>query len=228
MTKETGGDLVKDVEYSMGLVGSVLRAIVLFTGSFGITYSHIVWYQSEFLALEIRAAGSAIATGSCWVANLVVSVTYLTELETLTAAGTYGLYFGFILVGYVFVYFCYPETSESLTASPWRDADHDRGLVHRRNPGHLFERFRSQEGTSDAAGEARTCQRQTTRTSRPHVHGGRHPARGTQNHVSSQHPCESSLLHPNPSRDALKQIAFEKAGQKSMRVEEDAAGKARA
>ncbi|WVW85198.1 hypothetical protein I302_107236 [Kwoniella bestiolae CBS 10118] len=110
LTKETAGDLVAGYQYGSGLVGSVLGAILLFTVCFGLTYSHIVWYQSEFLALEIRAVGSAIATTSCWVANLIVSVCYLTQLDHLGATGTYGLYLGFMIVGYVFVWFCYPET----------------------------------------------------------------------------------------------------------------------
>lgn len=94
------------------MVGSVLSSIVLFVIPFGLTYSHIIWYQSEFLPLEIRAAGSAISTTACWLANLVVSVAYLTQLEKLGATGTYGLYLGFITIGYIFVYFCYPETSQ--------------------------------------------------------------------------------------------------------------------
>jgi SP family myo-inositol transporter-like MFS transporter 13 len=110
LTLPTSGQLVEGYEYSKALTGSVLGAIIFFTMSFGLTYSHIVWYQSEFLALEIRAAGSAISTTACWLANLVVSVTYLSELETLGAAGTYGLYLGFITIGYIFVLFCYPET----------------------------------------------------------------------------------------------------------------------
>lgn len=110
LTKDTGGQLDSNHQYNSALVGSVLGAIVLFTCSFGLTYSHIVWYQSEFLALEIRAAGSAIATTACWIANLVVSVAYLSQLEALTAAGTYGFYLALIIIGYVFVFFCYPET----------------------------------------------------------------------------------------------------------------------
>lgn len=94
----------------MKLVGSVLGSIICFVIPFGLTYSHIVWYQSEYLALEIRAAGSAISTTACWVANLVVSVAYLTQLNSLGASGTYGLYLGFVVMGYIFIVFCYPES----------------------------------------------------------------------------------------------------------------------
>lgn len=92
------------------MVGSVLAAILVFSCCFGFSYSFLVWYQSEFLALEIRAAGSAIATTSCWLANLVVSVAYLTQLKSMGAHGTYAMYAGFIALGGIFAFFCYPET----------------------------------------------------------------------------------------------------------------------
>jgi SP family myo-inositol transporter-like MFS transporter 13 len=112
MTRSTGNQLDASVTYEMKYVGNVLGALILFTCSFGLTYSHIVWYQSEFLALEIRAAGSAIATTACWVANLIVSISFLSMLNTMTPMGVYGFYLGLITIGYVFVHFCYPETSE--------------------------------------------------------------------------------------------------------------------
>jgi SP family myo-inositol transporter-like MFS transporter 13 len=97
---------VADYPYDKSLVGSALGTIILFVVGFGSFYGYICWYQSEFLPLEIRAAGSAIAVSACWIANLVVSVAYLTQLESLGASGTYGLYLGFICLSYVFVYFC--------------------------------------------------------------------------------------------------------------------------
>lgn len=115
MTRDTGNTLDANVTYPMKYVGNVLGALILFTCNFGLTYSHIVWYQSEFLALEIRAAGSAIATTSCWLANLVVSVSFLSMLNKMTPMGVYGFYLGLITIGYGFVYFCYPETSESIS-----------------------------------------------------------------------------------------------------------------
>ena len=94
------------------MVGVVIGGIVVFVTGFGATYAHVIWQQSEFLALEIRATGSAIATTANWIGNLVVSVAYLTQLESLGPSGTYCLYLGFSTVGYIFVVFCYPETSE--------------------------------------------------------------------------------------------------------------------
>ena len=117
MTRATGNQLDAAVTYEMKYVGNVLGALILFTCSFGLTYSHIVWYQSEFLALEIRAAGSAIATTYCWLANLVVSISFLSMLNTMTPMGVYGFYLGLITIGYAFVHLCYPETSVYITSS---------------------------------------------------------------------------------------------------------------
>ncbi|KAL4809092.1 general substrate transporter [Aspergillus unguis] len=110
MCKPTGGFLDENYGYSQKNVGLVIAGIVLFVAGFGSTYAHLVWYQSEYLALEIRAAGSAISTTASFTANLVVSVSYLSQLETITPSGTYGLYLCFILIGLVLAYFCYPET----------------------------------------------------------------------------------------------------------------------
>lgn len=111
LCKPTGGFLEKGYDYPQLNVGLVIAGIVIFVVGFGSTYAHLCWYQSEYLALEIRAAGSAISTTASFSANLVVAVTFLTELENLTPAGTYGLYLGFVIIGLILAYFCYPETS---------------------------------------------------------------------------------------------------------------------
>lgn len=79
MCKPTGGFLVEGHEYSQKLVGMVVAGIVIFVVGFGSTYAHLCWYQSEYLALEIRAAGSAISTTASFSANLIVAVTFLSE-----------------------------------------------------------------------------------------------------------------------------------------------------
>ncbi|KAJ9499201.1 hypothetical protein H2202_005358 [Exophiala xenobiotica] len=110
MCKPTGGVLVEGYQYPQKLVGLVIAGIVIFVTGFGSTYVHLCWYQSEYLALEIRAAGSAVSTAASFTANLVVAVSFLSELETLTPSGIYGLYLCFVLIGLALAYFCYPET----------------------------------------------------------------------------------------------------------------------
>ncbi|WWD00015.1 hypothetical protein V866_006923 [Kwoniella sp. B9012] len=110
MTAETDHLLVTGYDYSHTMAGLLVGGIVLFVIGYGMSYSFLGWYQSEFLALEIRGSGSGISTVSVWVANLIVSVSYLSQLETITPTGTFCLYLGFTFVGYIFAYFCYPES----------------------------------------------------------------------------------------------------------------------
>ncbi|THZ17469.1 hypothetical protein D6C91_05908 [Aureobasidium pullulans] len=110
MCKDTGHVLVDGHTYPQKDVILVITGIVIFVTGFGSTYAHLCWYQSEYLALEIRAAGSAISTTASFTANLVVAVSFLSELQTLTPSGTYGLYLCFIIIGLVLAYWCYPET----------------------------------------------------------------------------------------------------------------------
>ena len=112
MCKPTGGFLDTSYSYDTTDVGIVIGGIVFFVVGYGLTYSHLVWYQAEYLTLEVRSMGSGIATTVCWIANLVVSVSYLSELETMTPSGTYGFYFGISVIGFVFLVFCLPETSK--------------------------------------------------------------------------------------------------------------------
>lgn len=79
MCKPTGHVLVQGHIYPQKDVGLVIAGIVIFVVGFGSTYAHLCWYQSEYLALEIRAAGSAISTTASFSANLVVAVSFLSE-----------------------------------------------------------------------------------------------------------------------------------------------------
>ncbi|WWC87425.1 uncharacterized protein L201_002314 [Kwoniella dendrophila CBS 6074] len=110
MTESTDHLLITGHDYSHTIAGLLIGGIVLFVIGYGMSYSFLGWYQSEFLALEIRASGSGISTVATWVSNLVVSVSYLSELENITPTGTFCLYLGFSVIGYIFVYFCYPES----------------------------------------------------------------------------------------------------------------------
>ncbi|KAI5476111.1 MFS transporter, SP family, solute carrier family 2 (myo-inositol transporter), member 13 [Pseudohyphozyma bogoriensis] len=110
LTKSTGGFLVEGAPYPQSIAGCLIGGIVFFVACFGISLSFIPWYQSEFLALEIRAAGSAVSSTALWLSNLVISVSYLSMLNNMTPSGTYGLYAGWVLIGYMFIYLCYPET----------------------------------------------------------------------------------------------------------------------
>ncbi|THX69800.1 hypothetical protein D6D05_08872 [Aureobasidium pullulans] len=79
MCKDTGHVLVDGHIYPQKDVILVITGIDIFVTGFGSTYAHLCWYQSEYLALEIRAASSAISTTASFTANLVVAVLFLSE-----------------------------------------------------------------------------------------------------------------------------------------------------
>ncbi|KAJ5683645.1 hypothetical protein N7462_006810 [Penicillium macrosclerotiorum] len=91
-------------------------------------HTYVGWYQSEYLALETCAAGSAISTAASFSANLVVAVSFLTELEQMTPSGAYGHYLGFIIVGLTLAYFCYPETEGLSVDEAFTLFDEDFGV----------------------------------------------------------------------------------------------------
>ncbi|KIR68153.1 MFS transporter, SP family, solute carrier family 2 (myo-inositol transporter), member 13 [Cryptococcus bacillisporus CA1873] len=157
MCKETGGFLVEGFVYNQRDVGLVIAGIVVFVMGFGSTYAHLCWYQSEYLALEIRAIGSAISTTASFSANLVVAVSFLSELETLTPSGTYGLYLGFVVIGYVLAYFCYPETKGLSIDEAFSLFDDDFGVKKsvkmRREKAEAQRRYNVEGGESGQAVE---------------------------------------------------------------------------
>ena len=75
-------------------------------------------------------------------------------LETLTPAGTYAFYLALVIVGFIFVLFCYPESSESLGNRSDKRGLHDRGSINRRDTSHLRGRVRYTQSRKNAAREA--------------------------------------------------------------------------
>ncbi|GFO15459.1 solute carrier family 2 (facilitated glucose transporter), member 13 [Plakobranchus ocellatus] len=66
--------------------------------------------NSEIYPLWARSTGNSLATATNWIANLAVSMTFLTLTETLTKAGTYWMFVGIASLGFVFISTCVPET----------------------------------------------------------------------------------------------------------------------
>lgn len=67
------------------------------------------WLSSEFFPMEVRAMGTMMLTMTCWGSNVIVASTFLTQMETTTPSGAFGFYAAICLLGWVCVYFCYPE-----------------------------------------------------------------------------------------------------------------------
>ena len=59
----------------------------------------------------MRGIGTSLATATNWGANLLINSTYLSLMDTITPAGSFGFYAGLCFLGCLFVIFCYPETA---------------------------------------------------------------------------------------------------------------------
>ncbi|KAI5477346.1 MFS transporter, SP family, arabinose:H+ symporter [Pseudohyphozyma bogoriensis] len=114
MTLTTNGELLDDpaIEYPRDWTGVMIGMFVLFIIGYSPACGSLPYTAIELVPLEIRGLGAAITTGAQWAGNIVISATYLTLLHSrLRATGLYGVFAGICLLGFIFVYFCYPEAS---------------------------------------------------------------------------------------------------------------------
>ncbi|XP_059167029.1 proton myo-inositol cotransporter-like [Physella acuta] len=69
--------------------------------------------NSEIYPIWARSTGNSLSAATNWIANLLVSMTFLTLTETLTKYGTYWLFVGIGILGLVFIGTLLPETKGS-------------------------------------------------------------------------------------------------------------------
>ncbi|GCF08822.1 sugar porter family MFS transporter [Dictyobacter arantiisoli] len=107
----------------LGLLGAVfaigpthaslvtLIALMIYIIAFAISMGPVFWLMSaEIFPTKVRAAGASTCSFSNWVANFLVSVTFLTLINGLGSAGTFWLYG---IIGVLTLVFCItlvPET----------------------------------------------------------------------------------------------------------------------
>lgn len=73
--------------------------------------------QSEVFPIALRGKGNGVATAVNWICNLVVSITYLSMINTMTTAGTFWFYAGLSLIFWLLVFFFVPEVRKIWHAS---------------------------------------------------------------------------------------------------------------
>lgn len=111
MTENTGMRLVEDVSYPLQWSNMMLGMMVVFIAFYALGTGNITWTLPEIFPLELRGMGASILAGGVWAANIVISATFLTLMNAIGPAPTFGLYSGICLLSLIFIYFCYPETS---------------------------------------------------------------------------------------------------------------------
>jgi SP family galactose:H+ symporter-like MFS transporter len=86
-------------------------SLMAYVASFAISIGPIFWLMiSEIYPLRLRGLAMSLATGACWVCNLIVTFTFLLLIQSLGPAGTFGLLGVITLAAIVFSYFLVPET----------------------------------------------------------------------------------------------------------------------
>ncbi|KAH8430901.1 sugar porter family MFS transporter [Aspergillus melleus] len=67
-------------------------------------------YSAEAFPLYIRDVGMSFATATTWGFNFIVSLTWLPLRDAFTPQGAFGWYAAWNFFGWIFCYFCLPET----------------------------------------------------------------------------------------------------------------------
>ncbi|KAF9435043.1 myo-inositol transporter [Entomortierella beljakovae] len=89
-----------------------LASLVFYVASYGLGLGNAPWLiQSELFPLDIRGKATGMATACNFAGNLVISLTFLTLTQRITATGTFWLYAGILVIAWFFVYFLVPETA---------------------------------------------------------------------------------------------------------------------
>ena len=81
--------------------------------------------ESEVYPLGVRGAGAAATATTLWGTNLIITLTLLTTINAIGVGPTMWIYAGFNVLGFLFIYWKYPELGgrslEEIETSLWED-----------------------------------------------------------------------------------------------------------
>ncbi|XP_028903071.1 proton myo-inositol cotransporter [Ornithorhynchus anatinus] len=90
---------------------TALLGLILYLIFFAPGMGPMPWtVNSEIYPLWARSTGNACSSGTNWIFNVLVSLTFLHTAEYLTYYGAFFLYAVFAALGLLFIYGCLPET----------------------------------------------------------------------------------------------------------------------
>jgi SP family myo-inositol transporter-like MFS transporter 13 len=148
----------KTLELTSDVVGwpayLVLVAMILFVAFYAAGLGCVPWQANEFLPMEVRAMGTMMINVFNWGPNIVVSATFLTMMKHMTPSGTFGFYAGLCALGWVFVFFCFPEASQMTLEEVRQVFEHGFGVKYAeewRKEYKLGEKFRGAAGGDSKA-----------------------------------------------------------------------------
>lgn len=87
----------------------LVYSMIGFVAFYAIGIGNVPWQQSELFPQNVRGLGSSISTCCNWGGSMVISISFLSLMETLTPSGTFILFSTFTLASWIFIYLTYPE-----------------------------------------------------------------------------------------------------------------------
>jgi MFS transporter, sugar porter (SP) family len=88
-----------------------LTFLFVYIISMALSFGPVFWVMcSEIFPNDVRATGSSISTLANWSANFIISVTFLTLVNTISLGGSFWLYAFFGLLALAFCLWLVPET----------------------------------------------------------------------------------------------------------------------
>lgn len=96
---------------NVGLAKLAVVTLMIYVASFAISLGPVFWLLiSEIYPLSVRGLAAGIASGTNWIANFIVSLTFLTLIQDVGSSWTFWLYGLLALAAWVFSYYLVPET----------------------------------------------------------------------------------------------------------------------
>jgi SP family galactose:H+ symporter-like MFS transporter len=96
---------------SVALAHLAVITLMVYVASFAISLGPIFWLLiAEIYPLKVRGLAEGVASGANWAFNLLVSITFLTLVESLGASWTFWLYGILAVAAWLFSYYRVPET----------------------------------------------------------------------------------------------------------------------
>jgi SP family sugar:H+ symporter-like MFS transporter len=108
-TAGTGAEGKPELGRAAGVVG--LAAANLYIVAFGVSWGPVMWVLlGEMFPNRLRGAALSVSGSTNWIANFVVTVTFLPLLKGAGLASAYGLYAVAAVISLFFVWWAVPET----------------------------------------------------------------------------------------------------------------------
>ena len=112
---------------------AVVFFIIWFVIFYGVSVGNTAWMSTDFFPLEVRAMGTMWLTCSSWGSNVIISSCFLSMIESMTPSGCFGFFAAICGLGWVWLYFFYPEVSGLVLEEVQEVFQHGFGVKYANN-----------------------------------------------------------------------------------------------